>query len=429
MLAVDNHVQVLAAAQDRSMNQHTLAQPDSPPRVLKCKTTADFLAALPQLAGFTADDSLFIVFFSGKRAGSAARVDLPPSEDTAVMKPFLDFISSILKKAGAAGNAAAAPALVITTTRTFAESGGAPWRRLARRLEHRLSRDRIRLRELCCQAPDGWANYSESAAFATGHPLSEIAESPIALEALTRGEVPPDLSELGVFPVPDPEKTAALQAELKALAPFPAHRPGTSTPPIPLTANDAESARPVKSLPAWFAETAEVTRALRDETKPLSVNMKARLIRSAAHPDRWLLVTLGILTRPEFPCELAQDMSPESFTGVAVDLDANEHEKPLPGWSVRRMMNAICYDFHDRARLPLIRDRLLTLVSETPQAERPGLLALSAWVWWLSGTQTVSHRHIEEALELDPAHELTQMVKRLIESTLYSRWLESSHVA
>lgn len=406
--------------------QHALAQPDSPPRVLKCKTTADFLAALPQLAGFTADDSLFIVFFSGKRAGSAARVDLPSSEETEDLKPFLDFISSILKKAGAVDNVEAAPAIAITTTQTFAESGGAPWRRLARRIERRLARDRIRLRELCCRASDGWVSYSESAAFGKGHPLSDIAESPIALAALTRGDVHPDLSDLGMIPKPDPSKAQTLKMALKSLAPFPAHQPGTSAPPRPLALNAPALTEP---LPLWFTETAEVTRALRDEEVPLSPIMKARLVRSASHPDRWLLIALGILTRPEFPCELAQEMSPGSFTGVAVDLDAVENSEPRPGWSVRRLMNAICYDFQDRGRLPLVRDRLVSLISETPQRERPGLLALSAWVWWLSGTQTVSHRHIEESLKIDPTHELTHMVNRLIESTLYSKWLESSHAA
>lgn len=408
------------------MNDPTSTAATVTPRILKCESTADFLAALPQLAGFTATNSIFIVFFSGKRSGSAARIDLPTSEEADDIPSLLDFLSSVLHKAGAAGNPDAAPGIAITCEQTFVDAGGTPWRKFARRLERHLERDSIRLRELCCLAPDGWASYRDPVAPRAGHSLNAIEESPITLEARVRGVYHPRLSELGTIPEASPAQLEKVAAALEALAPFPAYTQGTSTPPQ-VTAHDPTTI--VTSLPAWFHDTAEVTRALRDETTPLSTKLKARLIRTANTPDRWLLLTLGILTRPEFPCELARDMSPESFTGIAIDLDAKETVEPQVGWSIRRMLSSICPDFSDRERLSIIRDRLLTLISETPRQDRPGLLALSAWVWWLTGTQTVSRRHIAEALCIDPKHELTLMVQRLSELPLYTRFLGSAHAA
>lgn len=408
------------------MNDPVPTHPSAPPSVLKCETTADFLAALPQLAGFTAPNSIFIVFFSGKRAGSAARIDLPSHEDSNDVPSLLDFISAVLHKAGAAGNASAAPAIAITCEQTFASAGGAPWRKFARRLERQLTRDHIRPRELCCIAPDGWVSYFDPAAPQKGNPLSAIEESPITLEARVRGITQPQLSEIGVIPRSTPSQLESVSAALEALAPFPVHEQGTSAPP---RLAGLESSADCTQLPAWFQDTAEVTRSLRDQDAHFTAEMKARLIRSANNPDRWLLLTLGILTRPEFPCELARDMSPEAFTGVAIDLDAGDDPVPKAGWSIRRMLSSICPDFSDRERLAIVRKRLLTLISETPVQHRPGLLALSAWVWWLTGTQTVSRKHIAEALKIDPEHELAHMVQRLSEMPLYTRLLEPGHAA
>lgn len=408
------------------MTNQTLASVPDETRVLKCETTADFLAALPELAGFTAPNSIFIVFFSGKRTSSAARVDLPPSEEPRDTRAFLDFVSAVLHKAGAAGNYDAAPALAITCEQTFADAGGIPWRRLARRLERRLNHERIRLRELCCLAPDGWVSYLDPAAPLTGRPLSEIDESPITLAARVRGESTPDLSEIGLIPAPSPTQADALKAELSTILPFITHAEGTNSPPRTPLHNPPTGFFP---LPSWFADTAEVTAALRDEDSPLSTEMKARLVRSVAAPDRWILIALGILTRPEFPCELAQEMSPQAFTGLAIDVDAEDKPNLEPGWSIRRLLSNICFDFTDRKRLPSIQRKLLEVISETPAPDRPGLLALSAWMWWMSGIQTVAHRHIGEALKIDPEHGLTQMISRLSESPIYNRFLESAHAA
>ncbi|QIK62757.1 DUF4192 family protein [Leucobacter viscericola] len=408
------------------MNEPTLTDPTTSPRVLKCETTADFLAALPQLAGFTATNSIFIVFFSGKRSGSAARIDLPTNEDADDVPSLLEFISSVLQSAGAVGNSDASPGIAIASEQTFVSSGGTPWRKFARRLEQHLGRDDIRLRELCCVAPDGWASYRDSAAPRAGHPLSAIEESPITLEARVRGVSQPKLADMGVIPEASAAQITAVATALDALERFVVHEQGTSAPPRTAEQHNVSTAAP---FPSWFRDTAEVTRALRNESVPLSSELKARLIRTANTPDRWLLLTLGILTRPEFPCELAQDMSPEAFTGIAIDLDTGEHTVPRVGWSIRRMLSSICPDFSDRERLAIIRSRLLTLISETPRQDRPGLLALSAWVWWLTGTQTVSRKHIAEALSIDPDHELTLMVRRLSEMPLYTRFLESAHAA
>jgi hypothetical protein len=45
--------------------------------------------------------------------------------------------------------------------------------------------------------------------------------------------------------------------------------------------------------------------------------------------------------------------------------------------------------------------------------QRPALLALLAWAWWMLGMQTVAERLVIQALEIHPGHELASMVQRL----------------
>ena len=388
------------------------------PQTIRCRTTADFLAALPQLAGFTAADSLFVVLFTGAQAARAVRFDLPTSEEPSESTQLLDLVCDILAEAGAAGDPDAAPALVITSALSFAEAGGAPWRRLARRIERRFRRDRIGIRELCCLAPDGWVSYLERDAPQRGRPLSDIEASPVALEARVHGEPVPDLSTLGEIPIAAIARVRAVARALASMDPFPQ---SAST-----TGADGATRFDRHGVPPWFDDTAEVTREFRKELGTPSPEMTARLVRCAAHPDRWLLLALGILTRPEFPAELARDMSAGPFTDVAIDLDVDQTAEPQPGWSIRRVLAAISPEFTEHHRLHGLRARLGVAISETPREDRPALLALSSWVWWLGGNQTVAHRHVEAALDIQPGHEIALMVQRITSLPLYAGLLARS---
>lgn len=358
-----------------------------PPDVLSCRTTADFLAALPHLIGYTASNSLFVVCFTGKRAGRAMRVDLPPDERPSTTLPLLELLSDILGSLEEP-DGGGAPALVITTDRTFAEAGDAPWRVLARRITRRLRRDGFAPREFCCIASDGWVSYLEPAAPPLGHPLREIEESPISRQAREIDGTIPDLSELGALPRPDRRRTAALTRALEDW-----HQP---------------------DCPAIEDATViALGRALRGDTERLTPRMTARLLRAAEHSDRWLLLAVGILTRPEFPGELAPDLPPGVFTDVPIDPDA-EPENPIDSvWSIRRLLTSLTPEFEAHERLRPIRQMLLTAAAEAPESLRPGVLALSAWLWWGSGSQTVAQRQVGLALEIDPAHEISRMVERL----------------
>ncbi|QIM17122.1 DUF4192 family protein [Leucobacter insecticola] len=383
-------------------------------QVLRCDTTADFLAALPQLTGFTAENSLFVVFFSGAHSGDAVRIDLPESDAPRAAASLLDFIVEVMRDMGA-DHAGCEPAIAITSSETFREHGGPPRLRLAKRIERRVRMERMGLRELCVLAADGWASYLDPSTPPGGRPLSDIEESALALAADTDWLDVPELSALGKIPEADPARADLVRAALEELPPYPTHLPSTNADSSHSPDDDDHE------IPPWFEETAEIVRALANAAA-LSPEMTARLIRSAAHPDRWLLLSFGILIRPDFPSELACAMSAAPFTGVDIDCCADteidgggeselqEHAR----FNIRGVLAGLSPGFTDHHRLLPVRDQLLRALSETPEPERPALSALSSWVWWLLGNQTVAQRQAEEALSLAPGHPLATMIEKLV---------------
>ncbi|UOR00643.1 DUF4192 family protein [Leucobacter allii] len=432
--------------------------PAPPPHVLRCRSSADFLAALPRLIGYTAPDSLFVLFFQGDRSGHALRADLPPTDAAPDSVELLEFLCRIIADYDD-GAGPTAVGVVISSALSFADAEGPPWRRLARRIERRLRRERVALRELCCVAPDGWISFLDPRAPDRGRPLAEITASPIAREARDAGETVPELARLGEIPEPDPERAAQVRAALRAPSPdlpepepVPPRASGSGSPrasgsgspgasgsgnpdDASTAAGGASRAADRRRARAMIAETAALARALRDGAPPLAPPATAALAQCAADPDRWLLLAVAILTRPEFAEELAERLGPERFLGVAVDTGADGSAGPGPhgslddraipaeGWSIRGILTAVCPGFTEQARLPALTERLLTALGETPTSHRPGLLALSGWVWWLSGNQTVATRQLAEALTLDPEQPLARMVARLVRAPLYGSFV------
>lgn len=382
--------------------------PDSPPdapETLRCRTTADFLAALPLLVGYTAEDSLFVAPFTGNRTDLAFRIDLPPDESPQTSLHYFDELCRVLR-ALSAGGPPPEIAAAICTSQTFAECDGAPWRRFAGRLRRRLEREHFGVRELCCLAPDGWVGFLDPSAPRAGRPLREIAESPIARLGANDRPVP-GLAQLGALPDPDPGFAERVAAELTRIPEFPRRRA------LPRSEFDRRSPGDL----AWIARTVAVGRALRGPG-PLGAEETAELIRHAACPDRWLVLALGLLTRPEFPLELAEELGPARFVGMPAEIDLPTAMRENDGRSIRSLLSHLGHGFTEQRRIPPTRALLLAALAACPEPLRPGLYALSAWTWWLGGSQTVAARHVDDALAIDAEHGIALAVRRLTAAPL-----------
>ena len=346
----------------------------SAPTVLRCSTTADFLAALPLLTGFTARNSLFVVFFSEHRATQTMRLDLPPDESPASVAPLLDFICSALAHFGLGS-----PAIVITTDTSFAEARGAPWRRLAGGLERRLRRDGFAPRELCCVAVDGWVSFLDPQAPLLGRPLSEVERSRVSQRRKAPQRHIPDLDDLGKLPSRSSSRTTRVSQALAQQRPY-------------TTAHAGET--------AWLYEVSTVCRSLLNSEGQLAPFAAAALLRTLERPERWAPLAIGLLTRPDFPCELAEEFPAGSFARISVQ--AHGPDTRASFWSLSHLLSNISPDPASRHSLAHVRDILLHTAADAPPPLRAVTLAFSAWLWWVCGNQTVAQRQARLAFDSLP---------------------------
>lgn len=341
------------------------AEAVAPPELIRCETTADFLAALPRLVGFTATNSLFIVFFNGKRSSASLRVDLPARRDQGSVTRYLDELCDLINDHKSA-HGESAPVAVISSAEAFAESvartGSAPWQYFATRLERRLAREGSPARELCLIAPDGWMSYHDPAAPRLGRPLSELAESSAAGK-----ENIPTLRDLGGFPDASGPEIAQVSV---AFAEF------SDTDPV---GPDLE-----------YAVTQVFT--VTDAT-PLAA---ARTIHTLSKRAGWTQVVEELAISAEGA--LAGEASRRSLGPTPAT------EEQVTVW--RAAM----------ARLRTASIQLTKLVPLAPPATKPALISLSALAWRFRGLQSVAQRQITEALQLDEYSAFAMAARALIDS-------------
>ncbi|GAA2844241.1 uncharacterized protein DUF4192 [Leucobacter komagatae] len=343
------------------------AAPD-PVELIRCDTTADFLAALPRLVGFTAPDSLFVVLFSGARAHGALRIDLPDSDEAAA--PLDEYVTELVSylQHTMGRTLAGSPAVVIASSLSFADAGGFPWRQLALKLDQRFAAEGVTPRELCCVAPDGWASLYDTAAPVGGYPISMIERS-----AAATSERFPTLTELGKFRrVPRAERAAVERA---------------------ITAEQSKRDHP--SSRAREHVDASVTGS-RERRFELGRKRLEALFTAAelSHVEAAGLV-----------CELSTDVG---WACVFDELSAAAAAVHAGNAEAAEYRPAI-------ARLVAASERLAFLAPLTPPGNRPAVIALSALAWWLRGFESVARRHIDEALRLAPSHSVASLAREVID--------------
>ncbi|TDP91673.1 uncharacterized protein DUF4192 [Leucobacter luti] len=375
--------------------------------VVQCHTTADFLAALPFFLGFTPRNSLVAVMFSGSRSRTGLRLDLPRdnSRETAqaVSSTLLTALESLRgaprpgipdtgRHAGvrsAAREYRPAVALVLATNRRFTATSGAPCRTFASGIAQELIRSGFEVRELSCLAANGWVNYLEPDPPPLGHPLEDIVTSPVALSARLRSEHVPDFAALGKLPDPEPQRATAIAAAL---------------------ATDSRCTSS-QAKPISIERTAAAARRLR-APEPLSIADSVDLIRTLATPAQWVGVVFGLMKSPEATTHMMSDPTTSQFFAQLSpqrDGAGNEHYPAVLG-----IFSGLGVMSPGRERLTDVRDRLQTATAECPSEHRIPLLALCALAWWLSGLQSVAHRHIEAARAINSAHPLVLTMLLLI---------------
>ena len=349
------------------------------PTVIRCETTADFLASLPRLVGFTAPDSLFVVLFSESRAHGAMRVDLPDGESPEAVDAYIaELIGWVAHAEHQHGTSR--PAFVITSSLSFSEAGEIPWRRFAGRLDAQLERAGISPRELCCLAPDGWASYLDLGAPLTGYPLNLIDRSAAAPDSPL-----PTLAELGQQRRVRPTERDAFAGALER------ERAKRAHPSFGHTLTAAAD---------WHALGDRQAARLRDRLEVLFSPGKRTLEECAS---------------------LVSDLTTDAGWTCCFDSLATAASTAHDPAAARDPDRAAL------SRLVAASDTLAFIAPLVSRSERAAFTALCALAWWFRGLESVATAHIAEALRLDSADAVVQLAGEVIHSgsfTLTTRGLD-----
>ncbi|MBC9926152.1 MULTISPECIES: DUF4192 family protein [unclassified Leucobacter] len=379
----------------------------SRPAVIKAESSADFLALLPAFTGYSITNSLLVVLFQGNQSFGSLRFDLPedtgPDQCVSLSHAVAQVVGGIAQVDGVA--------FAMLTDARSTPGRGAPWQDLARLLQRGAARAGLVLRDSCCIAADGWASYLSPEPGGAMRPLSEIEHSMAGLEASVIIDEPvPDIEQLGSLP----ERNAARAADVR-------HRIDE------LTARPARTKRGVV-----FAAPRLAALVARPGAIP-TANDIARLACTASGQSGWLRLVCAAVAAalpPYFPSgEMgAEDVGPVSeMTYIADCLDrGGAFDDPQ---ELTRAFGPLEHALILFAAVPPDRDlcrRAIALVSEAtahaPRDLRPGLHCLAAWLWWWTGLTSVAAKHIDDALRLEPGHQLGEMLRHLIDSGQFPLW-------
>lgn len=397
--------------------------------IVKASEAQDFLALVPQLVSFRPERSLVLVAFRGTRSCGALRLDLPSSDSRTVHKRVTNTLIGMVCKIRGAD--AVVP--VVYTDESLEGRGGLPHEKLVRRLISRAELGGFLVRDALCVAADAWGSYLEPELPERGHPLSQIAESPIAdrlpASALTELSSPAHRASLPEVSLLDQERVARYLKELSGLLNF-----------------GSEEERGVPALSTRFSAELD---ALEDEVGPLF-----DLVTMTEQSLSWNLETPDALRAAvmlfmlQGPPNRDQAMLQFAF-GAEIGAEAEETNlryAAMQRGTGKSMDEIVIAEMHSRAghdtdahyigemmmgqttqrpqvnRVNTAIELLKTLVALAPRPNRPAPLCMLAWLSWSLGRGSVAGRFIDDALAIDEHYGMAQLLATLLGTGMLPEW-------
>lgn len=374
--------------------------------ILRSSSGADFLAALPSLAGHTVPNSLLLVPFIGKRTFGAVRADLEPMIGEcaeAVNGHLVDTLLAIPECDGAM--------IVLYPEQTFAQAR-ASWLGHAAALAEMLARRGLRVVDIFCVATDGWGDLRDAGIPISGRPLAEIAASAVGEQAAAIAGAPSDLASELAFPEPEPSFAEALSTAVILLADF-----GTES--------DAFGRAHEVALPEPVAFLEGV---LSVEPDDVPISDLARLVVHCARPD----VRDQFIVQTAFGGELGRRVARANDWLAEREIS----EVDLRGELMTTAPASVHRAFEEGAErlmgLGLVRpartrmDRMRVLLRRTILAvdgpDRCGPLTVLAWLAWATGRASVASPLIAQAIEADPLVTMPHTLRALFTSGRLPEW-------
>jgi hypothetical protein len=383
------------------------------PTIVKAQKAQDFLALVPQLVGFRPDTSAVLVAFRGNRTCGALRFNLP--EAGAPQKVYrriaMTFTGMLCKIPGVDG---VVP--VIYTDDAFGDTPGIPREEFVEILNRRLELSGFLLRDFLCVAADAWGSYIDPACPARGHPLSEIAASPVNEEVSQEAasETPLGTLQNGAEPIgvdaASRERLARVYRRYRHLLARAENVP------------ELFSALSVALDPVATAED-----ALTWTNPPTEENAATLLVLVQSPPNRDQIMVQFAFGRDEGVraqainrrYALLQHETGRSMDDlVAAEIDSGD----LSAEHISDIMLGLQKERPDVDRIRRAIALLRTVVAMAPRSARPAPLCMLAWLSWALGSGSVAGFFVDQALAIDSQYSMATLLDLLLKSGHLPEW-------
>jgi hypothetical protein len=387
------------------------------PTIVKTREAHDFLALVPQLAGFQPERSVVLVAFRGNRTCGALRFNLPePELSRAILRRIATSLVGTLCKIS--GVDAVVP--VLYTDERFAGVPGIPGERFAEILTRRAELSGFLVRDCLCVAADGWGSYLDPGCPAGGRPLAEIADSPV------NRDLPPEaqrelatLRSRADLPAVDAalrERCARRLARYESL--------GSRIP-------DAPDLPELVSMVGDILDPVASTEAALDiDPAELGAEAAATLLFLVESPARRDQVMLQIAFCEEIgrvTHELNQRYAAiQQRTGRSMDeIVAEEQVASGDARDLAQtgsLMLGSVSERPDPDRIERGIELLKMLVAVAPKRVRPAPLCMLAWLSWALGRSSVAGIFIDRALAIDPDYGMARLLLTVVSAGHLPEW-------
>lgn len=361
---------------------------------------AQFLSLVPHLLGFTPTRSVVLIPMRDRRTLGAMRVDIPP-DDPAALDGFASTVTGMVCRVGEAD---AFIAVVYTDESAVLDL---PHHRLVQSLGFAAEASGLRFVDTLVVAADGWGSYFDPRCPEGGRPLDELILAAGAAGA-PGGDLPSargDQSTGADLPAASAAERRQVGAALRSLR--------TSLEVLCGIPCDAERAARID--PAALEAACEL-----DDLPRLYERALAWDAGSLA-PMRAALLT-WCLARPALR-DVALVQWATDVVGGEDALEAQHRWEDGADYptDIAEIM------WGDGAQPdPLRLESALTLVRHvaalTAKRQRAGVLSVCAWLSWALGRSTHADRYAQQALAIEPAHGLSEIVRSFVAAGHLPDW-------
>lgn len=360
--------------------------------IVTASGAAQFLSLVPSVLGFTPSRSLVLVPLARGRTLGAMRLDLPPDG-------LVDAVASTA--VGMICRIPTAEAAMIVIYTDAGVSGALPHRDLAEAISRAADACGITVVDAFTIGADGWGSHLDRELPLEGRPLAELI-----LQTPVPGPKPSgDQASGATLPGHSAAERRAVATALQSLA----------TALEVICGIPAATGRVDRVDPAALESACEL-----DDLPTLFED--ALGWDAAALPPMRVAALAWCLARPALR-DVALVQWASDLAGGDLALDAQqkwEDGAPYPVELAERMWGEGLRPDAERLQAALTLTRHVAAL--TPRAQRPGPLALCAWLSWALGRSTHADRYTRQALRIEPTHGLSEIVQSFVQAGHVPDW-------